>query len=337
MKRMVSLLLVLLLCLSLSACGLMDRAKYGRYYDLIGMLESGDYAGAHAEIDRIAGGPVVGESAAEPAPDAPENPGTPEPSEEPRPDWFHLIYGDWNRLSSDDEGKVETVTLREDGTGLLDGSEVLWVLYSLNEANDTVCIDLFQDETQIGEFRCEYMEDGDLRAYVQLEASDNQTLYVYKPTHYEMISVTADNWQDYFEYRNEMHYQDNAFGEFDRCWYTTKLYLKPEYAGRTSAYLMDDVFDDNVIPNGAIEISYDYGDTPFHMNKETREYSFGEPSVEGSSTYITELSYNDTDGFHFYIAWHNFGEYELEDETAYDFRHNCVPIRLEMTLCLFAE
>ena len=76
---------------------------------------------------------------------------------------------------------------------------------------------------------------------------------------------------------------------------------------------------------------------PFHMDTVTREYTIGEPTTERSDTYVIESYYNDTDTVYFQLATHNFGDYEIEDETAYNFWHNCVPIRMDATLCLIAE
>ena len=54
MKRIVSLIIVLAICLSLCACG--NIGKYAKYETLINCLENGDYAGAYAEISKISAG-----------------------------------------------------------------------------------------------------------------------------------------------------------------------------------------------------------------------------------------------------------------------------------------
>ena len=333
MKRILSVFLVFALTLSLSGCFAFDDDRNGEYANLIHLLQVGNYEAAHAEIDRLAG---ITPAPVEAAPEA-DALSTPEVSEAPRPDWFSLIFGEWSRLYLDDEGKVETLTIREDGTAVLDGSEAQWVFDYYNESIHTAIFHLLVNGTEIGGFHCKYTESGDLEAYIKLEELDNESLYLYKPADYEIISVGLDNWQEYFEYRYEMHYQDDAFGDFSRCWYTTKLCLKPEYAARVSAYLTDDVFNNNVIPGGALEYSYDAGNAPFHMDTVTREYTIGEPTTERSDTYVVESYYNDEDTVYFQLATHNFGDYEIENETAYNFWHNCVPIRMDATLCLIAE
>ena len=65
MKRIFVCLLVLMVCLSLCACG-NDAAmeKYKEYEALIGYLESGDYESAYRELDRLTGKKDNGEEKA---------------------------------------------------------------------------------------------------------------------------------------------------------------------------------------------------------------------------------------------------------------------------------
>lgn len=51
MKKVLSMILTIILCLSLCACG--NNEKYTKYEALINYLENGDYIGAHMEIDNI--------------------------------------------------------------------------------------------------------------------------------------------------------------------------------------------------------------------------------------------------------------------------------------------
>ena len=52
MKKTISLLLALLMCLSLCACG--GDGKYAKYEDLINYLEAGQFDQAYAELDKLA-------------------------------------------------------------------------------------------------------------------------------------------------------------------------------------------------------------------------------------------------------------------------------------------
>ena len=53
MKRFMCFLLAALLCVSLVACAMSDG--YGKYANIYKLLDAGDYAGAHAAIDALAG------------------------------------------------------------------------------------------------------------------------------------------------------------------------------------------------------------------------------------------------------------------------------------------
>jgi MFS family permease len=53
LKRIICFLLVALLCVSLAACAMSDG--YGKYANIYRLLDAGDYAGAHAAIDALAG------------------------------------------------------------------------------------------------------------------------------------------------------------------------------------------------------------------------------------------------------------------------------------------
>ena len=53
MKRIISFLLPVVLCLCLFGCAMGDG--YGKYANIYRLLDAGDYAGAHAAIDALAG------------------------------------------------------------------------------------------------------------------------------------------------------------------------------------------------------------------------------------------------------------------------------------------
>ena len=79
MKRIICFLLVALLCVSLAACAMSDG--YGKYANIYRLLDAGDYAGAHAAIDALAGissttAPVTQEPAIPPTTAHPTEPTT---------------------------------------------------------------------------------------------------------------------------------------------------------------------------------------------------------------------------------------------------------------------
>ena len=53
MRKLLALLLALALCLGMFGCAMGDG--YGKYANIYRLLDAGDYEGAHAAIDALAG------------------------------------------------------------------------------------------------------------------------------------------------------------------------------------------------------------------------------------------------------------------------------------------
>ncbi len=147
---------------------------------------------------------------------------------------------------------------------------------------------------------------------------------------YEIVEITLDNWQEYFEIVGYMTYRDNAFGEAESCYFRNELRLKEEYWSRLAANMMDD--------KGAIEFSYDYGKKVATIDLANRTYSFGEFTVERSGTATDEFSYNNEGNYiYVYLETDNIGSYEIDNGLLETARDNFEPIRIRLVLYLIAE
>lgn len=106
MKKVVSLILCALMLLSLTACS--EEAKlYEKYADIITMLEEENYTGVMGAVSAMAV--------------AKQNEG------KERPALVTVMEGQWYMISSDYTGAPEIVTMRQDGTCVVDGKEMLWL------------------------------------------------------------------------------------------------------------------------------------------------------------------------------------------------------------------
>lgn len=106
MKKILAVVLCVLMVLSLAACS--EEAKlYEKYADIIMMLEAEDYTAVMG---------VVSQMAVEKQYEGKERP---QPAKE--------VVGSWYLTETDYQGAPESITLREDGTCVIDGKELLWL------------------------------------------------------------------------------------------------------------------------------------------------------------------------------------------------------------------
>lgn len=106
MKKLIAILLCAMMLLSLVGCS--EEAKlYEKYADIITMLEAEDYTGVMGVVSAMAV--------------AQQNNGV------ERPAAAAVMEGDWWLVSSDYVSAPEQVTLRQDGTCVVDGKEMLWL------------------------------------------------------------------------------------------------------------------------------------------------------------------------------------------------------------------
>lgn len=236
MKKAISLLLALVMCLSLCACG---------------------------------GGS-----------------GTPEATEPTlSSEWMSYLCGEWEVLYRSDEGKIENVTFGEDGTVTIGSKSATWKLEYQNDSE--IRLQIADDDNIICDFVLE-IRDNDLYAGVIQYNSNNISLY--KPSYYEIITITEANWQEYFE---ERIIWEEEYNEFDELKYVTignDYVLKEQYWSRFSFQMMDDLRDENVIDPGAYETVYEKGSFIVHLDIENDTYTIENFEPTGTSSYVNPLS-----------------------------------------------
>ena len=115
------------------------------------------------------------------------------------------------------------ITLKEDGTLIYKGVEYMPEYYGSGD----------QLIAYVGEEGLQFIfsiSDGEMLA------ADSATMY-YKGRTWETVTLTADNWLDYYELTITTEFVNDAFGEYDYVNISTCYTLKEEYAARLDGSL----------------------------------------------------------------------------------------------------
>lgn len=105
----------------------------------------------------------------------------------------------------------------------------------------------------------------------------------------EEIELTTENWDTYFEFAEVPDFSENSFGEVDTFHLYYQFRLKEEYVER----LKPDK------SNVAIEVSYTYGDRYCNVDFENQSYELHKYEYTGESSKMGELSFHSDGGYYF--------------------------------------
>ena len=307
MKKMIALLLTMVMCLTLAACGgetqNNDKTQTG---ENAGSIESENTSSADDDT-----------------------------KSENSSKFLPYMCGEWKALNIDDEGVLDSVIITEDENLNIDGNNFKWKL--ITESENTVTCNIFDGETVAGSFNFTIEDNGDIR--LSLRGITESEVSLYKPDHYEVITVTTDNVYDYFELRDFWKESTNAFGELTSVRIDTKLVLKDEYYSRLSQRLMGDGFSETVVENGAIEWNYKRSGLDVVVNLEDKTYTFEnfKSGTEDTKTGVQGFGcYDEHAGF-----WARFLQLTPDSEGRHTYTWACVYemeiTRLELDLYLIAE
>lgn len=306
MKKAISLLLALLLCLSLCACGSGEtpNANENGGTEQLGTVSTDNNENESTQLDNS----TV---------------------------FLPYICGEWKVLNIMDEGVLESVIITEDGNFSIDGSNYKWRLHT--EYEKAAYCEIIDGEAVAGSFDFRIEDNGDIGLYL-IGITDSQ-ISLYKPDHYETITVTTDNVYEYFEFRDFWEESRNAFDELTGVRIVTKLVLKEEYYSRLSQRLMDGLFDDTVVENGAIEWLYKRSGLDVVVNPEDKTYTFEnfESGTEDTETRVEGFGcYDEHAGFWVRSLWltpDSEGRHTYTWACPYEMEI----LRLELDLFLVAE
>jgi len=253
MKKIIPFALVLVLCLTLCACGSNESAETVAPVPLATAAVLMPPTQPNVELDEMN---------------------------------LEKLCGEWKVLRREDVDKLESITIYEDGTLLIDDRTFTWKY--IDDNSGMITLSVFDDEEKTGAVQMWAEDNGDIVLYYYLGDNWAENIVFYKPSHYEIISINMENVYEYFEFRDVWKESRDAFGELTYVEIVTYLVPKEPYYSRMSEWLMDDGSDQNVIENGAIEWNFLRSGLDVVVNVEEKTYTFEnfKSGTEDTETYV---------------------------------------------------
>lgn len=315
MHKFLCLCLALIMCLSLCACGNNNPdpsypEELSKYEELFRYLEMDDYESAIAFIQNYFGmnggadtvPPLDGEPDSGIGDDS--DPGT----DDVFSDWLPRLCGDWERIPWEESSGVENVTFFENGTVTIGADTYTWKLSYCYEYS--LCVAIYDGDEAAGSFEL-FLGSNDFYGEITLEDENAERTPLFKPALYEIISITPENYLDYFSFEQEIGFGENAFGEATWCYIDTCLQLKDAFYAQLSSVLTQD-------HNGALEYSYEDGLRQVIIDLNERTCTFGEFTSYGTCTAIVQGGYNNsTDYLGFSLNIAHAYERQIQDREVY--------------------
>lgn len=334
MHKFLCLCLALIMCLSLCACDNNNPdpsypEEFSKYEELFRYLEIDDYESAIAFIQNYFG-INGGENTVPPLDSAPDSgigddsdPGT----DDVFSDWLPRLCGDWERIPWEESSGVENVTFFENGTVTIGVDTYTWKFSYCDEYSP--CVAIYDGDEAAGSFVL-FLSSNDFYGEITLGAENTKNAQLFKPALYEIISITPENYLDYFSFEQEIGFGENAFGEATWCYIDTYLQLKDEFSARLSHKLTRD-------HNGALEYSYEDGLRQVTIDLNERTCTFGEFTSYGTRTATVQGGYNSSiDYLVFFLDRAIAYERQIQDGEVYMYT-NLGVVRIDLTIYLVKE
>lgn len=178
-------------------------------------------------------------------------------------EWGSDLFGQWEVFHRDDVGKIEPVVICEDGTLQIGDQSYQWQVHENWYESDTELKIVLLDNTAMLYEMTIWRENGDLHG--QLKDTNNEYIILYKPSYYEILTITVDNIYDYFEMVNTWEEERNGFNEVVGVYMWSEFVLKEPYASRVS-YVNHRAGVEPVVDRGAIEWRYQQGSFDVLLN-----------------------------------------------------------------------
>ena len=268
MKKLLALLLAIVLCLSMTACG--DK----EYDELIEMLEAGDYESAIAYIRSMQGSEgnlkldgVIGIQV--------ETNAT-EPLTAEITAILNKIPGKWV-CTTEKENAPKEFLFRADGTCTVDGKNLIWKRNGTtthSSLNGKSILSLTIQEGDVNRYDATFYQGNGEEIVLTCEVYEDSNntnsisgVHYVNPDAYDIVTLSADNWQEYFEWTEAFYHDTNAFGEVSSL--GTKYYfsLKEEYYNRLSPFQIN---------QGDVEISHTLMEHHVSISPDGKSYTKGD-------------------------------------------------------------
>lgn len=231
--------------------------------------------------------------------------------------WYGMCHG---------KGSEEEFTFFEDGHFEVNSNSHTWEFKEYHkDATDYLASHSFQTTPDYDAARGLYVTDEFLLGY---DTNGNLLLYwrdyfCYNESQYELVEITLDNWNTYFELVVTPEFKQNAFGEYDNFKLSHRFQLKAEYFPLLNA-------EETKI---SVEVTYNYVERECNVDFENLTYELGEALRTAQSSQITDYSYANKDYFYFTP----FGIQTYFDGKIQYSYEDVEVIRIQGTLCLRIE
>lgn len=185
---------------------------------------------------------------------------------------LQFIYGEWEYEGNyKDNYPFAKLTVNEDGTCIVDGAAGVWRISDRTSPEGRLYIDVIVNDQVIGSAEISLWA-GNYLFYVSdimISPGDNWKHNTAVAVDDNDITLTTENWRNYFELITESSCSENAFGDVEQL--TIKQYLVPkeEYAAKM---LATDVI---------YEIQETASEYFISLNPEEKTYQLGEKVKTG--------------------------------------------------------
>lgn len=231
MKKLITLLLAAVVCLSLAACG-----------------------GEKTPISGNQGGQQMEEGTADHIKTNPDHP------------FLQFLYGEWEYEGDHkDNFPFAKLTVHADGTCVADDAAGVWKI-SDRTSDGRLYIDVLVDDQVIGAAEI-YVWAGKYSfdvPDVMINPGDTWNHHTAVTPDENDITLTTENWREYFDLITETTYSENAFGEMDGLTLVQHLVPKEEYASK--------IFATDVV----YQLESTKSQYPINLNSAEKTYELGE-------------------------------------------------------------
>ena len=256
MKRSIAFILALVMCLSLSACGASAPSQETKPTQTVTPTLAQDDT------------PIVQAT---------------EPKEaDQTAAHIKIMTGTW-LLAHFMESIPSQIVLREDKTCTLDGEEYTWEFSYTNGSRFGVNVTA---GTTV-KYELDFSDYNNREWAILIYDGNDRGVYI-NPQHYDVVEITPENWQEYFEIRYDLYWEEDAFGKVTRLRGCNYFFaLKDEYLPRLSTV----VTGDDLLTKNAVELSFTHGwqKCDVNLEKKTCTPIDGEFTVNGTDTDMDNL------------------------------------------------
>ena len=220
---MKKIFLIVTAALVLTACG--GKEENNKHKELLRYLEKEDFDAAYAYI-----GELEEETESKKKDDSEEI------------ELLSYVYGTWETLA-ENEMIPQEITFEKNKTCIVGDTECKWKVE--NEQEDSIHLRLRENGRE--KYICNFARNGkemsmDLWIAEDEDNSNYAGRYINR-AHYEIVELTTDNVNTYFEMKEEDKVNYNAFGDFEGLCIYGKIRLKENYQERLSMNNRDIVME----------------------------------------------------------------------------------------------